>query len=82
MLVILLQLKQFTLGLGLVMCFSAGLALTLALSGVVGAVRVRHASKRWTDFGELARKARYVSGALILSIGLLVGYQRRHAVTN
>ena len=70
-----LQLKQFTLGVGLVLCFSIGLALTLVLSGVVAAVSVRHASKRWTGFGEIARKAPYFSSALILMIGLYVGYQ-------
>ncbi len=73
-----LQLKEVTLGVALVLCFSIGLALTLVLSGVVAAVTVRHASKRWTGFGEIARKAPYFSGALILLIGFFVGYQGLH----
>lgn len=70
-----LQLKQFTLGAALVLCFSIGLALTLVASGVVAAWSVRHASKRWSGFGEFARKAPYFSGGLILLVGLYVGYQ-------
>jgi nickel/cobalt transporter (NicO) family protein len=74
-LLICLQLKKVTLGAVLVLCFSIGLATTLVLSGVVAAVSVRHASKRWSGFGELARKAPYFSGAVILLVGLYVGYQ-------
>lgn len=70
-----LQLKQLTLGAALVLCFSIGLALTLVASGVVAAWSVRHASKRWSGFGEFARKAPYFSGGLILLVGLYVGYQ-------
>ena len=70
-----LQLKEITLGAALVVCFSIGLALTLVLSGAVAALSVRYASQRWSGFGELARKAPYLSGALILLVGLYVGYQ-------
>jgi len=70
-----LQLKKVTLGAALVLCFSIGLALTLVFSGVVAAVSVRHASKRWSGFGEFARKAPYFSGGLILLVGLYVGFQ-------
>lgn len=69
-----LQLKQFTLGATLVLCFSIGLALTLVASGVVAAWSVRHASKRWSGFGEFARKAPYFSGGLILLVGFYVGF--------
>ena len=69
-----LQLKEFTLGAALVLCFSIGLALTLVLSGVVAAVGMRHAAKRWSGFSELARRAPYISGGLILLIGLYVGF--------
>ncbi|TCW78907.1 hypothetical protein C5O80_32120 [Burkholderia sp. SRS-46] len=31
--------------------------------------------KRWSGFGDFARKAPYFSGALILLVGLFVGYQ-------
>lgn len=69
-----LQLKKIALGATLVLCFSIGLALTMVVSGVVAAVSVRHMSKRWSGFGEIARKAPYVSGGLILIVGLYVGY--------
>lgn len=70
-----LQLKRFVLGAGLVLCFSIGLALTMVVSGVLAALSVRHVSRRWTGFGEFARKAPYFSGALIILVGLYVGYQ-------
>jgi nickel/cobalt exporter len=70
-----LQLKKITLGAALVLCFSIGLALTMVASGVLAAISVKHASKRWSGFGELARKAPYFSGALILAVGVYVGYQ-------
>jgi len=69
-----LQLKKFTLGLGLVLCFSIGLALTMVASGVLAAVGVRQARKAWGGFGELARRAPYFSGALLLLVGLYTGY--------
>jgi nickel/cobalt transporter (NicO) family protein len=75
-----LQLKQFTLGVALVVCFSVGLALTLVLSGVVAALSVHHAAKHWTGLGDVARKAPYFSGAVILMIGLFVGYQGLRAL--
>lgn len=69
-----LQLKKVTLGAALVLSFSVGLALTLVASGVIAAFSVRYASKRWSGFGKIARRAPYFSGALILLIGLYVGY--------
>lgn len=75
-----LQLKEFTLGAGLVLCFSVGLALTLVLSGVAAAWGVRHATKRWSGFGEFARKAPYFSSAVILLVGLYVGYEGLQAL--
>jgi nickel/cobalt transporter (NicO) family protein len=74
-LLICLQLKKITLGATLVLCFSIGLALTLVLSGVVAALSIKHAAKRWSGFGDIARKAPYLSGLIILLVGLYVGYQ-------
>lgn len=70
-----LQLKQFTLGATLVLCFSVGLALTMVLSGIMAALSVKHISKSWSGFGDIARKAPYFSGGLISLVGLYVGYQ-------
>ncbi len=75
-----LQLKEITLGATLVLCFSIGLALTMVLSGALAALSVKHVAKRWSGFGELARKAPYISGALILLVGLYLGYQGLHAL--
>lgn len=70
-----LQVKQFTLGFVLVMCFSIGLAITLVTVGALAALSVRHASKKWSWFSTVARRAPYVSSALIIAVGLYVGYQ-------
>ncbi|CAB3973226.1 high-affinity nickel-transporter [Burkholderia cenocepacia] len=70
-----LQLKQIALGATLVLCFSIGLALTMVVSGTLAAISVKHVSKRWSGFGDFARKAPYFSGALIMIVGLFVGYQ-------
>lgn len=77
-LLICLQFKQFTLGVALVLAFSVGLALTLVLSGVIAALSMHHLSKRWNGFGAIAQKAPYVSGSLILLVGLYIGYQGLH----
>lgn len=69
-----LQLKEFTLGFALVLCFSIGLAITLVAVGVAAALSVRHATSRWSWFGTLARKAPYFSGILIIAVGLYVGW--------
>ena len=77
-----LQLKRIALGATLVLGFSIGLALTMVASGVIAAIGVKHLSKRMSGgrFSELAAKAPYFSGALILIVGLYVGYQGLHAL--
>ncbi len=69
-----LQLKQFSLGFVLVLCFSIGLAITLVVVGAAAALSVRYATKRWSWFGSFARRAPYFSSILILLVGLYVGY--------
>lgn len=68
-----LQLKEFTLGFALVLCFSIGLAITLVTVGALAALSVRQATKRWSWFGAAARRAPYFSGLLIIAVGLYVG---------
>lgn len=75
-----LQLKKVTLGAVLVLCFSVGLALTMVTTGAVAALGVQHAARRFSGFGELARKAPYFSGAVIMLVGFYVGYQGLHAL--
>ena len=77
-----LQLKKIALGATLVLGFSVGLALTMVASGVVAALGVKHLSRHVGGgrFSELAAKAPYLSGGLILLVGLYVGYQGIHAL--
>ena len=70
-----LQLRQFTLGVTLVLCFSIGLAITMVTAGVIAALGLRHAARRWSGFGRFAQRAPYVSGALIICVGLYIGWQ-------
>jgi ABC-type nickel/cobalt efflux system permease component RcnA len=77
-----LQLKRIALGATLVLGFSIGLALTMVASGVIAALSVKHLSKRMSGgrFSELAAKAPYFSGGLILIVGCYVGYQGLRAL--
>ena len=71
-----LQLKQIALGAVLVLCFSIGLAATMVTVGVVAAVGMRHAERRWSGaFATFARRAPYASGGLIMVVGVLLTYQ-------
>jgi nickel/cobalt exporter len=76
-----LQLKKLALGATLVLSFSIGLALTMVAAGAVAALGVRHAARRFSGFGELAERAPYFSGAVILLVGLYLGYQGLHALS-
>jgi nickel/cobalt exporter len=75
-----LQLKQFSLGVALVLCFSIGLAITMVTAGVIAALSVRHASRHWSGFGAFAQRAPYFSGAVIICVGLYVGWQGLRAL--
>ena len=74
-LLICLQLKKFTLGFALILGFSIGLAITLVTVGAIAALSVKHASKRFKGFGELARKLPYASSTILMVIGLSVFIQ-------
>lgn len=69
-----LQLKKFVLGAALVLCFSIGLALTMVAVGAAAAMSVHHVRTRWTGFDAMAKRAPYLSGALVILIGLYTGY--------
>lgn len=76
-----LQLKQVALGATLVLCFSIGLAVTMVTVGVVAAIGVRHAEKRFAgSFATFARRAPYASGALITIVGLILATQAVRAI--
>jgi nickel/cobalt exporter len=69
-LLICMQLREITLGAVLVLCFSIGLALTLVSVGVVASLSLRAAEKRSSWLSTLAARAPYVSGVLIVLVGL------------
>jgi nickel/cobalt transporter (NicO) family protein len=67
-----LQLKEVALGAVLVVSFSIGLALMLIAVGAIAALTVRHAIGRSRWFATLADRAPYLSGAIIILVGLYV----------
>ena len=69
-----LQLKQFTLGAALVLCFSIGLAVTMVGVGAAAALSVGHLSRRWSGFDAFAARAPYLSVALIVAVGVYTGW--------
>ena len=74
-LVVCLQLKQFTLGFALVLAFSVGLAITLVTVGSVAALSVHHATKRFKGLMPIARKLPYASAAVMAMIGVFLALQ-------
>ena len=73
-LLICLQLKQITMGITLVLCFSIGLAITMVGVGATAALSVNHVSKSWGRFDTVARKAPYLSSGLITLVGIYTFY--------
>ena len=70
-----LQLKRFALGIFMVLSFSAGLALTLVATGALAAWSLRHAEKRFSGLGSMARKLPYLSSGILILMGLFIGLQ-------
>ena len=77
-LLVCLQLKRVTLGFAMVGAFSFGLALTMVAAGVIAALSVRQAEKRFRGFGELARRAPYVSCVLLVALALYMAWHGWH----
>jgi ABC-type nickel/cobalt efflux system permease component RcnA len=74
-LLICIQLKQLSLGVLLVLCFSIGLALTMVTAGVLASLSMKHIASRWDGFSTFARRAPYASGVLIIAVGVFMGVQ-------
>ena len=79
-LIICMQVKQFTLGFALVAAFSFGLALTMVTVGAVAAWSVQHAEKKFSGFGNLMRKAPFFSCALLLALASYMAWQGWHGL--
>lgn len=77
-----IQLKQFTLGFVLVLCFGIGLAITMVSAGVLAALSLRHVERHWGDFSRFAHRAPYVSAALIVLVGLYTGWMSLHEIVS
>lgn len=72
-LLICLQLKAVTLGIGMVAAFSLGLAITLVCVGLVAAWGQRAVAARWgASFDRWAGRLPYVSAGLVLAVGLAI----------
>jgi nickel/cobalt exporter len=76
------QLKQFTLGFALVVCFGIGLATTMVSAGVLAALSIRHVERHWSGFSRFARRAPYASAALIVLVGLYTGWMGWHEIVS
>ena len=79
-LLVCLQVKQFTLGFALVGAFSFGLALTMVSVGVMAAWSVRHAEKKFRGFGELMRQAPYLSCVVLVVLASYFAWQGWHGL--
>ena len=73
-LVLCLQVNQLWLGIALVACFSIGLAVTLVMAGIAAAVGMRSISRRWSGLGDFVQRAPYLSGIVMIGLGLYVGW--------
>ncbi|MBR1086099.1 nickel/cobalt efflux transporter RcnA [Bradyrhizobium manausense] len=73
-----IQLKQFSLGFVLVLSFGIGLAITMVSAGVLAALSLRHVERHWSGFSRYAHRAPYVSAVLIVLVGLYTGWTGVH----
>jgi nickel/cobalt exporter len=67
-----LQLKRLWLGIVLVLSFSIGLALTLMMSGILGAWGTRHVVRHWKGLDTFMQRAPYFAGIIIICVGIYV----------
>lgn len=74
-LLVCMQMKEFTLGFAIVLAFSLGLALTLVTVGTLAALSVKHATTKLKWLGPLTRRLPYASCCVLALIGLLVTIQ-------
>ena len=69
-LIVCLQLKEFSLGFGIVAAFSLGLALTMISVGVLASWGFKKLAEKSGWFSRIAARAPYVSSYLLIALGL------------
>jgi nickel/cobalt exporter len=74
-LLICLQLKAFTLGVGMVAAFSIGLAITLVGVGIAAAWGTRAVRARWDGLEGWTERLPYLSAGLVFTIGAFITAQ-------
>jgi nickel/cobalt exporter len=80
-LLICLNLKQFSLGAVMVASFSLGLALSMVSVGVAAAWGAAHLGRQGSKLGDWARRAPYLSGGLMVLVGGFMGVQSALRIT-
>ena len=78
-LLVCIQLKQFTLGIAMVAAFSVGLAGTLIAIGITASWASKKASTTWPWFDRMAQRLPYLSAAIVLILGLVMSAFGFHA---
>jgi nickel/cobalt transporter (NicO) family protein len=74
-LIICLQLKEFSLGFGIVAAFSFGLALTMISVGVLASWGFQKLAEKSGWFSRVAARAPYVSSYLLIALGLAFAWR-------
>jgi len=74
-LIICLQLKEFSLGFGIVAAFSFGLALTMISVGVLASWGFQKLAEKSGWFSRAAARAPYVSSYLLIALGLAFAWR-------
>ena len=69
-LIVCLQVKQFSLGFGIVAAFSLGLAITMISVGVLASWGFKKLAEKAGWFSRVAARAPYVSSYLLIALGL------------
>jgi len=74
-LIVCLQVKQFSLGFGIVAAFSLGLALTMISVGVLASWGFKKLAEKSGWFSQVAARAPYVSSYLLIALGLAFAWR-------
>jgi nickel/cobalt exporter len=74
-LIVCLQVKQFTLGFGIVAAFSLGLAITMISVGVLASWGFKKLAEKAGWFSRVAARAPYVSSCLLIALGLAFAWR-------